>query len=485
MLKIVLSGSFDFGIPTMSLVDVHRRGPDSTWMHKRAAVLTRELEGIRPEPGHSFLHLIDMGAQEAYGFNRNGDGFNEKAASFELPEPKPGTPKIIKLAGGLIDYHPTFLKYGHVFKHHMNKDPQRAIGEIKAAAYNPEMRRGELIIKVPHGHEWDADLEKLASGKDIAFSMACKVAYDICSICGNRAKTRAAYCDHAANHMSAITKAGHQVGVINDAPSFFDISKVIKPADRIAFSMYKAASATAELCGAELAEEAGLIEPNLYVPQTPLSLLYQEKLAAVRKLADIEKEVELKAKGGDNKHLSELGAATKTDECSEELQKLKCCPLSQVLSSLHDARISLSLRDFFKLVSKESIPDGDLDEAENLLPGMFGRMLSDGSADDNARDSAYDGVSGSLPKPIREMIEQMTGSHSMSGNPARMRVRVMIIRGVKPKVRQLETKQASWNTKAAELVREYGRYQLSFAVREHQKDLPSNELTVLRNYLTF
>ena len=485
MLKIVLSGSFDFGFPVASLVDVHRSGVDSEWMQKRAAVMTRDIQGIKPEPGHSFLHLIDMGAQEAYGSNRNGDGFNEKAASFELPDPKPGERKVIMLGGGLEEFHPTFMKYGHVYKHHVNKDPEKRIGDIKAAAYNPDMRRGELIIKVPHGKEWDADLEKLANGKDIAFSMACKVAYDICSYCGNRAKTRATYCDHLSDHMSMITKEGHQIFAINDRPTFFDISKVCKPADRIAYSLEKVAELSG-MGGAALAEEIGLAEPKLWLPTTPLSPMYRAKLAVAQKLADMEKEIELKAKGSDNKHLVEqLGSATKTDVDDDDGKKLKCCPLASVLNSLHDARISLSLKDFFKLVSDKDIPEEDLDDAEGMLPGMFGRMVEDGSADDAARDSAYDGSPSSLPPPIKSLIERMIGSHSMSSGPARVRVRMMIIRGVKPKLRQLGTKKASWNVKAAELAKEYARYQLAFAARETCNDLPSNELTVLRHYLTF
>jgi hypothetical protein len=75
---------------------------------------------------------------------------------------------MLKLAGGLEEFHPTFMR-GHVFKHHQNTDPAKSIGVIKAAAYNPEMHRGELIIKVPHGAEWDADLQKMANGSSPAF----------------------------------------------------------------------------------------------------------------------------------------------------------------------------------------------------------------------------------------------------------------------------------------------------------------------------
>ena len=184
MIKVVNPESFNFDSPIAQLMDVHSRGLDKDWMVKRAAVLTQEMKDIKPESGYSYIHLISLGAGEFTSNNRNGDWWNEKAGEFELPEPKEGIPKIIKLGGGLVEFHPTFMQ-GHVFKHHRNSDPKLAIGEIKAAAYNHDMHRGELIIKVPHGKEWDADLEKMAEGKQTSFSMAAKEPSDRCSICGN------------------------------------------------------------------------------------------------------------------------------------------------------------------------------------------------------------------------------------------------------------------------------------------------------------
>jgi hypothetical protein len=172
MIKVILPSSFDFEVPVVRLMDVHSRGVDRAWMQKRGAILTNEIGRIRPEPGHSYLHLIALGAMESYGTNRNGDSFNKQACEYNLPEPKKGVPVTIKLASGLLGHYQTFLQ-GHCFKHHQNKDPERKIGDVKEAAFNPDMNRVELIIRVPHNNEWNADLEKLANGKDIPFSMAC------------------------------------------------------------------------------------------------------------------------------------------------------------------------------------------------------------------------------------------------------------------------------------------------------------------------
>lgn len=489
MIKVIPADSFEFGVPVARLVDVHSRGIDKSWMIKRAAVMTREISDIRPEKGYSFIHLIDMGAQEAYGPNRNGDGFNEKAAQFELIEPLPGCPKFINMGGGLMDYHSTFEKYAHVYKHHQNKDPQKAIGEVKVGAYNEDMRRGELVIKVPNDHpDWTMDLQKLAEGKDIPFSMACKVAEDICSHCGNRAKTRAEYCDHLRDNMGDIVKSGHQVFAINDRPTFFDISKVFKPADRIAWSLQKVASVLAKVGGAELAEQLGVTAPDYFVetPQSRLALPYKLglKLAAARKLAEIEKQVDAVATGGNNAHLqNEMSGCAYGDVDNGSMGKLQGQPLSSVLDQLGDAKIMLPVKSFLQLVMGnkfDSSIDELMPEVEGLLPSLHGHMAANGETENAAADTSFDGSDGFLPRGIKDLIESLTGSHSLAEAPVGRRVQITIIRGMKPQIKQGSVKTVS---KRAELLaNEYGKYQISFAAKFGTD--ATNRLTVLRNHLT-
>jgi len=90
VIKVIRSDSFNFDMPISSLVPLWSRGIDKGWMTKRAAVLTDVVKSIRPEPGYQYIHLITMGAQEGYSCNRNGDGFNEKRAAFEIPYPIDG-----------------------------------------------------------------------------------------------------------------------------------------------------------------------------------------------------------------------------------------------------------------------------------------------------------------------------------------------------------------------------------------------------------
>lgn len=74
----------------------------------------------------------------------------------------------------------------------------------------------------------------------------CRVEYDICSICGNKAKNRTEYCEHLQKYMGKAMPDGRQVYAINPRPKFFDISQVKNPADKTAYMLKKIASALEE-----------------------------------------------------------------------------------------------------------------------------------------------------------------------------------------------------------------------------------------------
>ena len=485
MLKIIPPGSYDFGMPTVSLMDIWSRGPDKDYMRKRAAVMDKHIAGIRPEKGHSFLHLISMGSHEYFGGNCNADTFNEKAAGLKIPHPKPGTPDIVKLAEGLVKYHSTFMKNAHVFKHHKNTDPKYSIGDLASELYNPEMHRGELIIKVANDHpDWEDDLEGLAKGKEIPFSMSCKIAKDLCGYCGNRARSRMEYCDHLRNHMGEITKEGHQMLAWNDDPFFFDISKVIKNADRIALSLRKVAETMWSKGGAALAEEEGLTFPAWLLDESnvPMSKFAQRKLAVARKLAEIEKVIEGVARGAEGCPLKKaLGCPP--DLPPHEMEKLQKAKLYDALEGLGSAQICLSLRDFFRLVMG---PDAekyraDMGEAEGMLPDMFSRLNSQGDLSECANDSSYDTDGGAVPGFVKQIVEGLTGDHSIAPGPAKRRVTIAIIRG-----NSLPEKRAGYvgqSKRADYLVKEYAKYLLSFGLHADRND-EGRELTVLRNRFT-
>ena len=488
MVKLVLSSSFDFDTPHAALIDTYSRGLDYNALQKRASAFTEKLaRQVKPEDGYSFIHLISMGAQEYFGCNKNGDGFNAKTAEYEFPDPLPGKAKRQMLRGGLEQYHSTFKKSGHVFKGHRNDNPALSIGDIFAEAYNKDAHRGELIIKVANSHpDWCDDLQKLAHGKDIFFSMACKVPDDICSICSKHSRTRAEYCDHLAHNITDITKEGHAIFAINDETDYFDISKVVRPADRIAFSLYKAAEFSRSMGGAELAEKMGIVFPHFASFEGAPSAKHA-KLAAAQKLADIEKRVSALARGEDNSHLRSVSKAIPEDMCDSDVDTLGSCKLCDALQGLADAQICLSVHDFMRLVlkskHKDSIPDL-LPAVKKRLPGIFTRLLSSGDADEIANDSSYDLPSvASVPSHVRELVSRLASEHSSGHSPVLRRMQITIIRGNKePRLQDAEEKSASVSLQAEGLAREYAKYQLSFVKSCSEGLSYSGELTVLGNF---
>ena len=193
---------------------------------KRASTIFGcEYDALKPPKGMTGIHLVALGDSEAYPMNRNGDLFPKEACQ---------------------KYYNTFVEHGHVFEHHRNKDPRKAIGQIKAAAYNPDMHRIELYIWADNEKARD-HLERLEKTGEVPFSMACVVKKDRCSVCGALRERPGDpdECDHIRYQLGKIAEDGTQIGTYNDDPTWFDISFVGRPADRIAWNL-KTASAMPE-----------------------------------------------------------------------------------------------------------------------------------------------------------------------------------------------------------------------------------------------
>lgn len=467
MRKLIMSGSWDFETPATTLMDIHSRGVDRSWMQKRAAVLTNEIGSIRPETGRTHIHLIAMGSTEAYGPNRNADGFSKSA---------------------LLEKHSTFVTNGHVFKNHKNKDPKEASGVVKFSSYNEPMSRVELVVAVDNA-KWANELEKLASGQDVPFSMACRVPFDVCSICGNQAPSREQYCGHMKKMAGQIMADGRQVYVDNPDPTFFDISGVFRPADRIAYSLQKVASACT-MTGVELAEEAGLFEP--FRTLTKRSGIAWRKRAALRKLSDIEKQIEAMAPAETNNLRNAFtGGSGASGAELDQLSEATKDRVDKLMGALGQVRVSLPLREFIRIVmgNEPGVSTGDV---ERRLPGIFSRLNEEG-CDDVIDDGTYDPVGRmtDMPSSVRNIIGKMVPELSLGEEPVGRRMSITIIRQIpKPKMltggEGIRTMKVAAEGAGAELVaREYAKYKLAFLTDELEKEGSqlSVRLGVLQNYL--
>jgi len=191
-----------------------------------AELIRQFLEEYQVKLGHTYMLDTALGAYEAWGPNNNGDAFRECDLMVDSDD----------------HGYRSFKKHAHVFRHHKNTDPALAVGKVVLAAYNKDMKRVEVIEELNDNLAGDL-LQKWANEGSLPTSMGCKVAYDVCSICNNRAPSARVYCDHAKYAMNRVWDDGRKVCVWNPNPKFFDQSHVIIPAEKIAGTMMKVASA--------------------------------------------------------------------------------------------------------------------------------------------------------------------------------------------------------------------------------------------------
>lgn len=207
------------------------------------------LKAMKRDPNIYYAVINAMGTYEAWGYNKRGDAFPVAGLThLSLPSDM----------GTENDYgFKTFEYYAKLYRHHVNKDPAKSFGPVLFSHFNPNIQRVELVTGIRYDNAKDL-IDKVEKGEDFAVSMGCKVRYDRCSICGNKAKTRNEYCKHLSDYMKVIAdddlarrwslELGHTVlpgaavFAFNDHPRFFDISYVDAGADATAFLLGKAAS---------------------------------------------------------------------------------------------------------------------------------------------------------------------------------------------------------------------------------------------------
>lgn len=461
-IKLVSPAGWDFDAPTVAGIKIAAaglRGADRAAFIKRAShVFLPFIDTIKFAADEEPVHLIALGASEAWGPNRNGDGFKEAT---------------------LLSCHDTFTKYAKWYRNHKNKDPQQSYGVIKMSAYNPVMRRVELLVGLNKTAEAaernggliaDRELEKLARGEDIAVSMACRVPFDVCAGCGNKARTREEYCKEAsckyggcADNLTKIIKIGGDLfisHVDNPGPAFFDISDVFRPADRTAYGnradwLQKLASdGDSDL--AEMAKIAADIRPPVIVAMEQDAADQPEAIALQIKLAhglaamptsvvDVRRAFAAEVQPNILAELNLTGDPTKTAEA---------------LGALADEAIILPLREFAEMVkAADSVAVAAL-----RLPGVYQRMIDDGSLVERIEQNPYAPTEKLASAKVREIATKYAPSHSLDKMAVVRRCQLSVIRGLDaPAVENTfySEKTAGETRVAEELARAYAVYKLA------------------------
>ena len=315
---------------------------------------------VRSKPGSTYILVLAMGASEYYGPNRNGDAFKEEE---------------------LRKHYKTFETNANVFKSHVNKDPAKRIGHVTRAFYNDEMHRVELILELLDS-KCPEIVSKIRDNQDVAVSMGCRIKYDVCTICGNKAPTRADYCKHLKYEMNDIYPDGRIVAAENPAPNFFDISVVWRPADKTGYMLKKVAN---------------FRDRSLGAPSTSISLKvaaldrvsqYLSKAADIDKIitgvgvnpdsviSDNEKDLSVKWL----KSLAPKMISAHNRISDKNIKSLSSHNLSSTLNGLSSKGIVLMTPEFLDLIFMKLMgsmaPDGLADKICNLQSNLFATLSS-------------------------------------------------------------------------------------------------------------
>lgn len=441
MTKAVAPGAFNFDGPIMELVKMSSRGlrgNDLSAFIKRAGY---PFLGYMADasPGEVLVHMLAVSATEFTGPNRNGDGFDEEPT---------------KLA------HPTFVSHARPYRDHDNKPHSKSYGRVIKSAHNERMHRFELLIGYNEtkeaadrnkGHIATRELQKLASGRDSCVSMACRLPYDVCSGCGNKAKSRQVYCDAGQckygglkHNLMKVAADGHILHAKNPNCTFFDISDLEGDgAERIAFTLGrldKVASHGPVLSGAYLAELFDMDSEHATTYSPFLNSLVAVEMSKGASLAFYD------------------GALSPPRDTLDFPDVMP----GTLLRALAIEKVALSVKDWLVFVGgkEAAIAEGAVYAA---LPGVFERLQTSESAD----CSSYRGDKNYPNTMSREFAQKCAKSRSL--DPKHLDDRIMRSAITQESPRE---KRAAVVTKAADtLAREYARYQLAFLEDAYSDDI--------------
>lgn len=414
-----------------------------------------DYDKMKPPKGMTGIHLVALGDSEAYPMNRNGDLFPMEACK---------------------KYYDTFVDHGHVFEHHRNKDPKKAIGQIKAAAYNPDMHRIELYIWADNEKAHD-HLERLEKTGEVSFSMACKVPFDRCSVCGAKRKTPGDKneCDHIKYSLGKIAEDGTQIGTYNDEPTWFDISFVGRPADRIAWNLKVASAMPEDLTvnsSIKQAEIEGYVLPDDLAIESDSA---KHKYSVMKKLADAYSRCEswlsgdMKPASCRDRYEFELMKLAGASIDDNTLSRLREMDPADAFAALGDAGVVLNARSFFKYAFGHDYGTAEkyLRDVEKAVPEVVKKAVDTSSCAEFCNYGRFDAASSGVfarrtPRGISYSLSKSAAAMGFGTDDAVGAVLSVVAAGAEPSFRHsMPEKTAGDNSVARKLAKKYAMYKIA------------------------
>src|SRR3990167_6892678 len=395
--------------------------------------------------------------------NRNGDSFK---------------------SAGLRRDHPTFVKHASAYRSHLNKNTERSYGIVKHSHFNEAMRRVELIVALNGTKEAarrngglvaDEELDALERGNDYDVSMSTKVAYDVCSSCGNQAKSRANYCrsiddgghcKHGGlrHHIGRVCEDGHILHADNPINRFFDISKVARHADRTAYVLGKVASEQHIIGGAELAELMNVTAPSAMPADDAFdSAAFFEHIKLARELADRELTCP------DSEWDREFDPIVYTGPAG--LSDLRETNRNMALLALAHEKVALAFPDWLRAITGAPFEKCAAAAviAAPVLTLAHRQLLDDDNIVDILRNTRLPDAL--VSHKMQLWAEKQATSCSLAAEHARQRMWLSAMRRLDPMPRHKAAGAASET--AQSLTKNYAAYQLHFLnMHQQSSDFP-------------
>lgn len=339
---------------------------------------------------------------------------------------------------------------------------------------------------ITYNFEVEEDESYSAAG---LISHNCRIDHDVCSWCGNKARTRDDYCTPSMckaggckENLTKLIKIGgdvHQLGVDNPHPTWFDLSMVFRPADRIAYGgkadyFTKAASDNGffGVGGAKMAEDLGVMAPlavNLQQESLPgeFSSALSEQIKLAHGLDMLDKRQHALALPADFRRA--FSSQIQSPFPLDRLGDAGTVKAAAVLGALADVKIILPLRDFARWTKRANLNES----AASQLIGVYGRMIEDGSLERRLAQSPHVPAAKLASAADRRWASGLRYDYSLDKDIVRDRCLLSSVRGQEtPSVKSaLETtKQAADNKESEELARDYATYKVACLQRIAETD---------------
>lgn len=468
--KTIIPDTFNFGagVRTVTLLDrVGGKVVIPGLSRKEASEVSTFVKELKPKKNKSYIHLISTGAMEWYGPNKWGDAFNEDAHILRPPEPIDKDHVEVQLNGGLKAFHnPTFMTNGKVYREHKTiLDNVQPSGDVVLAIYNDVMHRGELIIELDNDL-WKDDITALENGKPPYYSMGCLCDKEVCSICGNDVSPKSdKKCSHLRDNILSIDSKGNQVKAIVDKPIFYDISRVARPADKIAFAIAKVASEDYRVA----TKTPAVMSASLL--DTLENRMRINRLDLITKVASEEKAIT-----EDNQLPVELDS--KEDE--DVIKRIKQEDVPKVIFILKQHKAVLPPPTFIRMLGGEG---QDVNDAMPMvgknLPGIFESLMKSPEIRDFLEDGTYEGEE-CYDSDLTNTIMPLINKYSLEEEPVKKRVIRIVLRPANKTASEKKQGTPKAEYLASQLAKEYARYQLSFLTKNN--DSRSIRLTLANNH---